>query len=214
VGHHSVRSGRRFGRFVWWLTGALTVVVALGLLAYVVSRPGARPTLAEEPQTFTAPPLTSPGVPPVSRKSRPPLTTAPPKPAGGPSPCLGSTDAQRVIVSIAEQHAWVCSGAHQIRDSAVTTGMVSAGGTPTGTWHIQAKETDRWLASGGESYKVKYWMPYNGDYGFHDALWQKFPFGGAQYRTDGSHGCVHFPLDVMAWLYTWMQVGSTVTVQA
>ena len=83
-----------------------------------------------------------------------------------------------------------------------------------GTWHIEAKETNRWLASDGVSYHVEYWMPYNGDYGFHDALWQKFAFGGPQYRTDGSHGCVHFPLNVMAWLYNWMKVGGTVTVQA
>ena len=191
------------------------MVAALGLLVFVVTRPGARPTLAEEPQkTVAAPPLTSPASPPVSRKSRPPLTTTPAKSASVPSPCLGSTDAQRVIVSVAKQHAWVCSAAHQIRDSAVTTGMTSAGGTPTGTWHIEAKETNRWLASDGVSYHVEYWMPYNGDYGFHDALWQKFAFGGPQYRTDGSHGCVHFPLNVMAWLYNWMKVGGTVTVQA
>jgi lipoprotein-anchoring transpeptidase ErfK/SrfK len=188
--------------------------MAVGVVAVVATRPGARPHLADAPQTtLTAPPLTSPGVPRVSRKSRPPLTSAAHRPASVPSPCQGSSDQQHVIVSVARQHAWVCTGGHQVRDSAVTTGMTSAGGTPTGTWHVQAKETNRWLASGGDSYFVKYWMPYDGDYGFHDALWQKFAFGGPQYRTDGSHGCVHFPLDVMAWLYDWTQVGATVTVQ-
>jgi lipoprotein-anchoring transpeptidase ErfK/SrfK len=119
-----------------------------------------------------------------------------------------------VIVSIAKQHAWICAGARQVRDSAVTTGMTSAGGTPTGTWHVQAKQTARWLGAGGQAYQVRYWMPYDGDYGFHDALWQRFPFGGPQYRTAGSHGCVHFPLAAMAWLYGWTQVGATVTIAA
>jgi lipoprotein-anchoring transpeptidase ErfK/SrfK len=214
VGHHSVRSSARLVR---GLIGATVIALVAAGVAFAVSRPGARPRLAAAPSTFTTPSLTSPAVPPVSRKSRPPLTTTPRtthRPAAAPSPCRTSTDPQRVIVSIAKQHAWICAGTHQVRDSAVTTGMTSAGGTPTGTWHVQAKQTDRWLASGGESYEVKYWMPYDGDYGFHDALWQKFPFGGPQYRTSGSHGCVHFPLTTMAWLYGWTQVGATVTVAA
>jgi hypothetical protein len=197
VGHHSVRSSARLVR---GLIGATVIALVAAGVAFAVSRPGARPRLAAAPSTFTTPSLTSPAVPPVSRKSRPPLTTTPRtthRPAAAP-----------------KQHAWICAGTHQVRDSAVTTGMTSAGGTPTGTWHVQAKQTDRWLASGGESYEVKYWMPYDGDYGFHDALWQKFPFGGPQYRTSGSHGCVHFPLTTMAWLYGWTQVGATVTVAA
>jgi len=48
---------------------------------------------------------------------------------------------------------------------------------------------------------VKYWIPYDGVYGFHDSSWQTFPYGSQQYRTDGSHGCVHFPLTVMSWIY-------------
>jgi lipoprotein-anchoring transpeptidase ErfK/SrfK len=213
VGHHSAKSPARLVRA---LVGVAAIVLLAGGVAFVMTRPGARPSLADAPSSFTPPPLTSPATPPVSRKTRPPITAAPRtthRPAP-PSPCRANADPQRVIVSVARQHAWVCAGAHQVRDSAVTTGMLSAGGTPTGTWHIQAKQTDRWLASGGESYQVKYWMPYDGDYGFHDALWQKFPFGGPQYRTAGSHGCVHFPLNVMAWLYGWANVGTTVTIAA
>jgi hypothetical protein len=214
VGHHSVRSSARLVRGLIGVT--VLVAIAIGVV-FVSSRPGARPHLADAPSTFTPPPLTSAAVPPVSRKTRPPITAPPStthRPAAAPSPCRTSHDPQRVIVSIAKQHAWVCAGARQVRDSAVTTGMLSAGGTPTGTWHVQAKETNRWLASGGQTYQVKYWMPYEGDYGFHDALWQTFPFGSPQYRTSGSHGCVHFPLATMAWLYGWTNVGATVTVEA
>jgi lipoprotein-anchoring transpeptidase ErfK/SrfK len=57
---------------------------------------------------------------------------------------------------------------------------------------------------------VQYWMPFNGDYGLHDASWQTIPFGSAQYHSAGSHGCVHVPTDVMAWLYQWSAVDQTV----
>lgn len=213
MGHHSVRSSS--GLLKGFIGASIAVTVAVGVVFWT-SRPGSRPRLADAPSTFTQPPLTSPAQPPVSRKTRPPVTKAGPthRPAATPSPCRTSTDPQRVIVSIARQHAWMCAGSRQVRDSAVTTGMLSAGGTPLGTWHIQAKQTDRWLASGGDSYRVKYWMPYDGDYGFHDASWQKFPFGGPQYRTAGSHGCVHFPTSIMGWLYGWADVGTTVTIAA
>ncbi len=42
---------------------------------------------------------------------------------------------------------------------------------------------------------VKYWMPFNGGVGFHDASWQT-TFGGSSYQTNGSHGCVNMPYDV------------------
>jgi lipoprotein-anchoring transpeptidase ErfK/SrfK len=66
----------------------------------------------------------------------------------------------------------------------------------------------------GEAYHVEYWMPYDGNYGFHDSAWQTFPYGSQQYRTAGSHGCVHLPLSTMAWLYNWAKLGATVTIKA
>jgi lipoprotein-anchoring transpeptidase ErfK/SrfK len=209
VGYHSVRSSR----LARWLVPALLAALVLGVIAVMATRPGARPRLADAPHAFTTPPLRS-AAPEVSRKTRPALPAPARRTATPPSPCRGNVVGQRVIVSIAGQHAWICARAHQVRDSAVTTGTVVSGGTPTGAWHVQAKQTDRWLGAGGEAYQVKYWMPYDGDYGFHDASWQKFAFGGPQYRTAGSHGCVHFPIAVMAWLYGWAQVGATVTVTA
>jgi lipoprotein-anchoring transpeptidase ErfK/SrfK len=62
---------------------------------------------------------------------------------------------------------------------------------------------------------VHYWIPFNGDFGFHDATWQTMPFGSPDYRTQGSHGCVHLPMPTVQWLYNWAQAGSTVvTVEA
>ncbi len=191
---------------------ALLVLVAGGL---VFSRfHGARPRLAASPSPSVSPAAD------VGTASAKPTTLAPPtrsathRPAATPNMCKSNTHRQHVIVSIGKQHAWMCNGAHQVYDSNVTTGASADGdGTPTGTWQVLAKQTNRWLTVlSGDSYFVKYWMPYDGPYGFHDASWQNFAYGSGKYRTDGSHGCVHFPLTAMKWVFTWAQVGTTVTV--
>ena len=56
-------------------------------------------------------------------------------------------------------------------------------------------------------------MPFNGDFGFHDAPWQTMPYGAAGYTDNGSHGCVHLPAEAMAWLFNWAAVGATVTIR-
>jgi hypothetical protein len=121
-----------------------------------------------------------------------------------------------VRVDISQQFARMCADHQQVRTTPVTTGAVSLGdGTPTGTWHVQARirNTTLYPAAGG-AYPVKYWMPYNGAYGLHDSSWQHFPYGSAKYRTGGSHGCVHVPGKTMAWLFGWAAVGTTVTISA
>ena len=87
--------------------------------------------------------------------------------------------------------------------------------TPTGSWVVQGKQTNRYLVGPGYRDFVKYWIPFNGDFGFHDANWQTFPLGSPLYRSQGSHGCVHLSLPVVKWLYGWAQTGSTVvTIEA
>ena len=128
--------------------------------------------------------------------------------------CATNRDPQLILVSIAQQHAWMCAGHHMAFDTPVTTGDVHTGdGTPTGTWHIESKETDRYLEGPGYSDFVHYWMPFFGDFGLHDATWQTMPFGDPKYRSQGSHGCVHLPSPAMSSLYDWAQVGTTVTVK-
>jgi lipoprotein-anchoring transpeptidase ErfK/SrfK len=111
----------------------------------------------------------------------------------------------------------MCAG-HDLRyDSPVTTGAVGLpyDSTPVGTFHVQAKDTDTVLTLvGGAQYTVRYWIPFDAPlFGFHDAAWQKMPFGSQQYRTRGSHGCVHMPLAAMRFLYHWARVGATVRVR-
>lgn len=47
---------------------------------------------------------------------------------------------------------------------------------------------------------VTYWMPFDGGIGFHDATWRS-NFGGDDYLTNGSHGCINMPYDNAAALY-------------
>jgi hypothetical protein len=131
------------------------------------------------------------------------------------APCAGNTKAQLVAVVISLQHAWMCEHTTKVYDTAITTGASAKGDdTPTGTWRIQGKQSPRTLNTrDGGSYHVKYWMPYDGDYGFHDASWQTFPEGSPLWKTQGSHGCEHLPLNAMTYLYSWAEVGATVTVR-
>lgn len=73
------------------------------------------------------------------------------------------------------------------------TGDISKGyNTPKGVYPLNYKETDAVLR--GETYAspVKYWMPFNGNIGLHDADWRN-SFGGNIYQNSGSHGCVNLP---------------------
>lgn len=121
-----------------------------------------------------------------------------------------------IVVDISEQSGRACRAGQQLRATWVTTGMSAYGyGTPTGTWHVYAhtRDTTLYPAAGG-AYPVKYWMPYSGPYGFHDSSWQTFPYGSSRYRTEGSHGCVHTPLSMMAWLFAWAPNGTRVTIHS
>ena len=58
---------------------------------------------------------------------------------------------------------------------------------------------------------VKYWMPFNGGVGFHDASWQP-TFGGSRYQTNGSHGCVNMPPEMAGKLFELISAGTPVLV--
>lgn len=151
-------------------------------------------------------------------------TVAATKPA--PNYCAGNTLAENIVVSISARHMWACSETQSVYDSAVVTGMenLPADLTPTGTYHIYAKETDVYLkgsdSTGSWDDYVYYWMPFldnqYGVYGFHDATWRPAnAFGNiSPYSSNASHGCVEMPLATAKWLYNWASVGTTVTVES
>lgn len=127
------------------------------------------------------------------------------------SSCASNSYRQLILVSIHLQHLWVCHGAKQINETPVTTGsVVHHDRTPLGSWRVQGKQRDRYLVGPGYRDYVHFWVPFNGDFGLHDAPWQTMPFGSSGWRTNGSHGCVHVPSATMAWIYRWAHVGGTV----
>ena len=108
----------------------------------------------------------------------------------------------------------MCHNSDLVRDSVVTSGAKAHDrSTPLGHWLVQGKQSDRDLTGPGYSEFVHYWVPFNGDYGFHDAPWQKMPYGATGYKTLGSHGCVHLPAKTMKWFYGWVKVGTAVTIE-
>jgi lipoprotein-anchoring transpeptidase ErfK/SrfK len=167
---------------------------------------------------------------PAAKVASKPTTTTKPAPTPTTTPatnmCAGNTLSQLVVVSISQRHLWACDDTTVLYDSPVVTGMenLAADLTPTGTYHIYAKETDVYLkgsdSTGSWDDFVNYWMPFlsnqYGTYGFHDATWRPTnAFGNiSPYSSNASHGCVELPLATAKWLYGWAQVGTTLTIES
>lgn len=84
-------------------------------------------------------------------------------------------------------------------------------GTPTGVNYVYAKQENRVLRGPGYASPVKFWMPVKGNIGIHDASWRS-EFGEEIYKTNGSHGCINTPHDVMVQLFQMAEVGTPVVM--
>lgn len=68
--------------------------------------------------------------------------------------------------------------------------------------------------------QARYWMPFYGGYGLHDAPWRANYGPGTNVTGDGpgsgeptgSHGCVNIPAAQAAWLWNWAPAGTAVVV--
>lgn len=109
-----------------------------------------------------------------------------------------------VEVNLTAQHLFLYINGQRVLDSPVVTGNVSKEwSTPAGAYAITYCDRDTML--NGESH-VNYWMPFNGNIGLHDASWRSH-FGGADYLTKGSHGCVNLPMNVSPEIYKQVSAG-------
>ncbi len=125
-----------------------------------------------------------------------------------------------VEVSIEDQHIWVYKNGELVIDTDVVTGNPNPDEkgknreTYLGCYSIKNKMEDVTLGTldvqGYES-PVEYWVPFNGGEGFHDAPWRS-SFGGSIYQTNGSHGCVNCPPELMGTIYDTVEVGDAVVV--
>ncbi len=117
-----------------------------------------------------------------------------------------------IEVSIGDQHMWVYKDGQVVLETPVVTGSVNGGhATHTGAFYIAYKQRDRILRGPDYETPVKYWMPFNGGEGFHDAGWRS-NFGGTIYINSGSHGCVNMPPARAAELYDMIEAGWPVFV--
>lgn len=117
-----------------------------------------------------------------------------------------------VEINTREQHLYVWKDGSRVYDSDfVSGGLMKGNSTPDGTYAITYKEKDATLVGENYSSAVKYWMPFNGNIGMHDAPWRD-AFGGHIYYMNGSHGCVNLPTKAAADIYEIVTKGEPVVV--
>lgn len=127
---------------------------------------------------------------------------------------VGDTYAE---VDLTGQKMYFIKDGKVVLESDIVTGNPNNGNaTPQGIYTLSYKTKNavlrgEKLPDGSYSYEspVKYWMPFNGGIGFHDASWQS-SFGGDRYKSHGSHGCVNMPEEKAAKLYDLISAGTPV----
>lgn len=117
-----------------------------------------------------------------------------------------------VEIDLKNQHLYVYMNGNRVFESDFVSGNISRGfDTPDGIYPITYKERDATLNGQGYSSPVKYWMPFNGNVGMHDASWRK-EFGGDIYLRNGSHGCVNLPTSSAEKIFGYVSKGFPVIV--
>ncbi len=105
-----------------------------------------------------------------------------------------------VEINLTAQHLFFYKNGKLVTETDFVSGNLAKGyGTPSGAYPLTYKQKDavlrgKKLPNGKYEYEspVDFWMPFNGGIGLHDAKWRS-SFGGAIYKTGGSHGCINLP---------------------
>jgi len=114
-----------------------------------------------------------------------------------------------VEIDLSRQHLWIYTDGQLSLETDIVSGTMDEGNyTPPGVFLLQNKQQNAILRgkkdpeTGKYEYEspVKYWMPFNGGIGLHDADW-KWAFGGTEYLYNGSHGCINLPPEVAGQVY-------------
>ncbi|MDD7593031.1 MAG: L,D-transpeptidase family protein [Peptoniphilaceae bacterium] len=131
-------------------------------------------------------------------------------------PAVRDRDAGRnlVVISLEHQYMWIFKNGKLAYETAVITGKP---GTRTirGNFYVQGKQRDRYLTGPDWKSWVNYWVQFSGNYGIHDASWQRgrnFYYDSEAYTWTGSHGCVNVYPGDMPTVYRLVNVGTPVTV--
>lgn len=124
-----------------------------------------------------------------------------------------------VEVNISTQMVYAVIKGKRVLSTSIVSGNVAEDhATPYGVFILNYKDRNVTLKGNnadGSDYAsdVKYWMPFNGGIGFHDAPWRS-TFGGSIYKNNGSHGCINMPPSAAAKLYSYIYPGIPVIVHA
>lgn len=109
-----------------------------------------------------------------------------------------------IEVDMTSQRVYIVDHGEIVLESDCVTGNMSNGcATPPGIFGLTYKTRNATLRGRDYVSYVKYWMPFNGNIGFHDASWRTL-FGGDIYLTSGSHGCINLPTSFAAKLYDYL----------
>lgn len=123
---------------------------------------------------------------------------------------IGGTYAE---ICITQQKMWVYKDGQLVVETPVITGNEKEGfNTPSGSvWAIDAKKPDAHF--GEANVDVKYWLPFLGGVGLHDASWRTPEmYNTVTFKENGSHGCVNTPIDAMAKAFDALEIGDPVIV--
>lgn len=122
-----------------------------------------------------------------------------------------------VEVDTGKQMLWLLVDGETIVSTSVVTGSSRVGyDTWPGVYALTYKTrnaTLRGTNNDGSRYAspVKYWMPFNGNIGLHDAPW-KTRFGVEEHRRAPSHGCVNMTAEAAGIVYKYVSAGFPIVV--
>ncbi len=173
-------------------------------------------------------PSATPDSTPAARPTPDPTPAPTPTPAATPTPAPVATpvtaaqagDGKLIIISLASQRLTAYDNGTVFVTSVVASGRPALA-TPVGTFHIKAKYTPYKFVSpwprGSQYWYPTEWVSYamlfaDDGYFLHDAPWRTV-YGPGANLTQGTHGCINVPSSVMAKLYGWTSVGTTVVIQ-
>lgn len=107
-----------------------------------------------------------------------------------------------VEISIEKQHLWYYEDGTCLVDTDVTTGKsLDELDTPTGVFHVLQLATDYTMYGSYGSAFVHYFIKVTKEgVAIHDASWRNV-YGGEEYKTNGSHGCINTPYEAVSKLY-------------
>lgn len=112
-----------------------------------------------------------------------------------------------VEINLTEQRLWVYEDYEcKLYTPIVTGSLVEDWDTPNGIYKVYQR-----IYPTRPGRVFRYWMPFVGAYGLHDANWRS-EFNDEEYLFEGSHGCVNIPPEKFLSVYHHVSIGTPVII--